>query len=205
MTVCWAMSLYACDEGLASFGKAEPSSSVAFFIEMVPLLISWALSHPVSIAERLARWRRARSEISVQLLMGDGLFHWIPGCVRQFFSGSRAMSGGSSFRRLVAELADAEHTLRMRLGGLVIPERLRQSILTSASTLVSQAERSAAALSIELEQEALNAAAACRDQCEDLENLRPQEKVVLAKQCETLFLELVHPRQPMPELRAKSA
>lgn len=196
--VCWTSSLVACDEGLGSISGTAPSSLLALTIEGIPLLLAMSLTPSSSVAERLARWRRARSEISVQLRMGEGLVHWLPAAFRQFLKGTADMPAGSSYRRFLAEMADAEHTLRIRLNCLAIPEQLRQSILTTANSLVGQAEKSAAILAMEFERQALNAAAVCRDQCEDLENMQPDEKAALAKQCEDLFLELVHPRQPMP-------
>jgi hypothetical protein len=203
--ICWAASLYACYSGLCSLNKAEHSLAYALMLETIPLLLARALFPSPPLAERLARWRRARADISVQLRMSEGLFPWLPVSVVRFFKGPTESPAGTSYRRFLAELADAEIKLRIRLGGLGLPEHLRQTILSSASALVGQAEKSAAGLAIDLERQALNAAAACRDQCEELKDLQPQEKDALAKQCEALFLELVHPARPLPELRARIA
>lgn len=195
--LCWFASLYACNSGMAGRENSGGSVILPFIVECVPLLLARSLSCPPPLSETLARWRRARTEISIQLRMGEGLISWFPPALRQFFIGSPKTQNGSSYRRFIAELADAEHCLRLRLGHLTLPEHLRQSILTSAAALVSQAEKSAAALAIELEREALEAVAACRDQCEELRELQPQEKAALAKQCEDLFLELVQSAQPL--------
>jgi hypothetical protein len=200
----WFLSRYFCQEGLTTLGQGSGSFACSTLAEVIPLLLALALTPRSTWGEKLARWRRARSEISIQLRMGEGLMSWFPPAVRQFLFGSAVTAAGSSYRRYLAEMADAEHVLRVRLSSLTIPEHLRQSILTSAGALVGQAEKSAAALAIHLEREALNAAAACRDQCEELEDLQPQERAVLAKQCEALFLELVHPGQSMQDIRARS-
>jgi hypothetical protein len=104
----------------------------------------------------------------------------------------------------MAELADDEHKLHVRLNSIALPEHLRQSILTSAITLVNQADKSAAILANDLERHALSEAAICRDQCEELHDIQPQERAALARQCETLLLDLVHSAQPLHELKARS-
>jgi hypothetical protein len=202
--ICWAASVFACECGLSGMFQAEHSMGLAIVIEGIPLLLAKALRPSPALADRLAGWRRAQSNISVQLRMSEGFLSWLPGSLIRFFKGSADTPVGSSYRRFLAEMADAEHKLHVRLNSIALPEHLRQSILTSAITLVNQAEKSAAILANDLERHALSAAAICRDQCEELHDLQPQERAALARQCETLFLDLVHSAQPLHQPKARS-
>jgi hypothetical protein len=192
-------------EGIESLKNGEHAFFPALIIEIIPLLLAKSFADPISLPERLARWRRKRADISIQLMMGEGISRWFPSCLRQFLTGTPATAGGSSFRRVLAEIADAEHSLKIRMAGLAIPEQLRQTILTSASAIRAQAEKSAANLSIELERQALNAAAICRDHCEEIPGLRPQEKDTLSRQCEELLLGLIRPGMQYAEANSKSS
>jgi hypothetical protein len=203
--LAWLLSFHYCYHGLMVLANGANPFAGALVAETIILLLAQALTPGSTWGERLARWRRARSEISIQLRMGDGILSWFPPSLRRFLLGSSEIPSGTSYGRFVAELRDAEHSLRIRLSRLAIPEHLRQSILSSASDLLGQAEKSAAGQAIEMERHALVAAAACRDECENLEGLQPQEKSVLGRQCEDLFLDLVHPRHGAPELKPKSA
>jgi hypothetical protein len=62
------------------------------------------------------------------------------------------------------------------------------------------AETSAARFTIDLEKKALSAAAACREQCGELEELSSQKRQQLADQCESLLFELIRPTRRYPEL-----
>jgi hypothetical protein len=76
---------------------------------------------------------------------------------------------------------------------VALPEQLRQAVLTSATTLLSQAETAAMRLSIDLEQQALGAGASCRDLCDNMPNLTPDRREALATECEAIFLDLIRP------------
>ena len=148
------------------------------------------MAPPESWADRLARWRRARADIVTQLRMGQGILPWWRLCFRQFATGAADTPIGSDYRRFAAALADAEHRLRVRLSHATMPEQLRQSILENVTAIVASAETAAAQRAIEIEQQALTATAACREQCERMENLSASERQALAGQCEQVFLEL---------------
>jgi hypothetical protein len=203
--LAWLLSCHYCHQGLKSLSEDPNSMAGALFLETITLLLAQAVIPSPTWSERLTRWRRARAEISVQLHMGEGVLYWFPPALRRFLLGSSEMPSGTNYGKFVAQLRDAEHSLRIRLSKLAMPEHLRQSILSSAGNLLGQAEKSAACLAIELEKNALAAAAACRDECEDLDGLQPQEKSALGRQCEDLFLDLIHPQCGAPELRQKTA
>jgi hypothetical protein len=146
---------------------------MAFCLELLPLLLALSLCDRSPWSERLALWRRSRSEIAVQLRMGDGLLPWMRRCGRQMLIGAPDTPAGVNYRRLLAELADAEHRMRVRLGHLVMPEQLRQSILSCAASLVGLAEASSARLAVELEQQTLTGIAAWRAVCRKDRRSRP--------------------------------
>jgi hypothetical protein len=199
--LAWLLSCHYCHQGLKSLTYGPNPLAGALLAETIALLLAQALVPGPTWSERLTRWRRARTDISVQLHMGEGILYWFPPAIKRFLLGSSEMPSGTNYGRFVAELRDGEHRLHIRLSKLAIPEHLRQSILSSASDLLGQAEKSAACLAIELEKNALAAAAACCDECEDLEGLQPQEKSVLGRQFEDLFLDLIHSPHDASELR----
>jgi hypothetical protein len=190
---CWLVSLWLCWQGALAVSPASPAFVGALLLEGIPLILALALSPRSTWAERLARWRRARADISAQLQMGQGVLPWARESVVRFVAGAPDRPAGADYSRFLAEMADAEHRLRIRLSRLALPEQLRQSILASAAVLLGRAETSAAHLAIELEQQALSAAAAYRDQCEQLPELTPKQRQHLAHQCESLFVELIRP------------
>jgi hypothetical protein len=192
-TACWLVSLWLCWHGALSVSPVSPAFTVALLLEGIALTRALALSPRSTWAERLARWRRARTDISAQLQMGQGVLPWMQDSLARFVAGAPDKPAGADYSRFLAEMADAEHRLRIRLSRLALPEQLRQSILASAAVLVGRAETSAAHLAIELERQALTAAAACRDQCEQLPELTPKQRQQLAQQCESLFVELIRP------------
>jgi hypothetical protein len=191
--LCWPCSVYFCCEGIRRLDAGASALWVALLLEAICLLLAVSLGPAEPWAERLARWRRARADILTQLRMGSGLLPWVRQCTRQLLGGVPDTPLGADYQRFAAALADAEHRLRVRLSRTVMPEQLRQAILTSASAMMARAEASAAQRAIDLEQQALAAAAACREQCERLEHLTPDQRGQLAGQCESLLLELARP------------
>jgi hypothetical protein len=188
--LCWPCSVYFCCQGIRRLDAGAPAFGAALLLEGICLLLALSLTTVEPWAERLARWRRARADILTQLRMGAGLLPWARQCARQLLTGAPDTPLGADYQRFAAALADAEHRLRVRLTHIALPEQLRQAILTSASAMMARAEASAAQRAIELEQQALAAAAACREQCERLEHLTPDQRRQLAGQCEALLLEL---------------
>jgi len=191
--VGWLVSLHFCDAGLAAAGPGSHSMSYSFLAEILSLLLALALTPRSSWGERLARWRRARAEIAIQARMGEGIFRWVVPVLRQSLVGPPIAPPGGDFRRFTAELSDAEQRLRIRLRSTILPEQIRQSMLSSASELVGRAEAAAAQTGFDLERSALAASASCREQLEEMDDITPDRKSALAAQCESLFLELIAP------------
>ena len=188
--ICWIASVWLTRQGIAALYLSESELLLAILLEGICLLLAFSVAPKEPWADRLARWRRARAEIATQLHMAQGILPWTRRSFRQFTGGAADTPLGSDYYRFAAALADAEHRLRVRLNRATMPEQLRQSILNNVSAIVAQADTSAAQRAIELERQALAAAATCREQCERLENLPPSERKVLAGQCEQVFLEL---------------
>jgi len=76
--ICWAVSVLACDNGLLGMLEAGHSMSLAIVMEGIPLLLARALLPSPALAVRLARWRRAQADISIQLRMSEGYLSWLP-------------------------------------------------------------------------------------------------------------------------------
>lgn len=94
----WALSFW-----LAIHGGGVPGG----LAQVIALLQARTLGPAETLAERLARWRRAREAISVQLEMSQGVVPWIGRAARQFWSG-RAPGRTVDATRMVAEMEDAE-------------------------------------------------------------------------------------------------
>lgn len=187
---CWTASVWLTRRGIATLFLADSDTIAAVLLDGICLLLAFSVAAAEAWPERLARWRRTRGEILTQLRMGQGIGPWWRMCFRQFTTGTADTPLGSDYQRFAAALADAEHRLRIRLNRASVPEQLRQSILGNVSAIVARAETAAAQRAIELEQQALAAAAVCREQCERMENLPASERKALAGQCEQVFLEL---------------
>ena len=188
--VCWTASVWLVQRGIASLYLADSGLPLAILLEGVCLLLALSILPAEPWAGRVARWRRSRADIVTQLRMGQGIVPWWRLCLRQFTHGAAETPVGSDHRRFAAALADAEHRLRIRISRAAMPEQLRQSVLESVSAVVGRAETAAAQRAIELEQLALSAAAACREQCERMESLPASARQALANECEEVFLEL---------------
>jgi hypothetical protein len=191
MLVCFPLSVWLCRQGWALVQGEGVGWWAALCLEAIPLALAWSFTSAPSWADRFARYRRARAALSAQLHMGPGLFPWLRDSARQFFSGAPDRAAGAGHQRFLAELADAECRLRVRLADLALPEQLRQSVLSCASELRAQAELASARLHFELEQQALVAAATCREQCEAMDELAPAAREHLARECELLFANLI--------------
>jgi hypothetical protein len=187
---CWTATVWLAEKGIATLYVTGSDLVLAILLEGICLSLALAVAPPEPWPERLARWRRTRSDMLIQLRMGQGIAPWWRLCLRQFAVGAADTPVGSDYQRFAAGLADAEHRLRVRLSRVAMPEQLRQSLLANVSTIVARAETSAAQRAMELEQQALTAAAACREQCERIEDLTAPERKALAGQCEQVFLEL---------------
>lgn len=163
----------------------------ATVVETIVLALALSGGERIAWADRLAHWRRARRNISTQLRMSEGLAPWLSASVRRLLTGAPDRRASAAFDRLAADLADAEHRLKVRITVLALPEDVRQSMLTSADALVSRAELATAHVSIALERQALEEAAACRDRIAQLVEVPEAERETLARECERLLLDLV--------------
>jgi hypothetical protein len=199
MLLCFPLSVWLCRQGLSAARGAGAGWWAALCLEAIPLTLAWSFAPASSWADRLARWRRARAATNAQLHMGPGLWPWLRDSVRQLFFGIPDRAAGAGHQRFLAELADAEHRLRVGLADLALPQQLRQSVLSRASQLRAQAELASARLNFELEQQALAAAAACREECEAMSDLAPELRERWARECEILFAGLAR-QIPAPPL-----
>lgn len=190
----WLTSFWLCRRGFLAFQPGESRWLSPAILEGLVLLVALALRDPEPLAARLARWRRAREEIALQLRMGEGLVPWGRDSIRRLFWGRAELPVCRAFRRLAGELADVEDRLAWKVSSLAAPEQLRQFVHSGASQLLAQAEKARAALAVELERRTLALAAACREQCETLPGLSVEERARAARQCEELLLDLVSNR-----------
>lgn len=203
--LAWLTSLWACRAGLIAAGFADAMLPAAA-LETMTLALALSAGDRSPWADRFARWRRARQNITTQLRMSEGLAPWLSSSTRRFLKGEADRPTASAFDRVVADLADAEHRLHARLAAVALPEAVRQSMLTAAQALVSRTEAATAHVAIVLERQALEEAAACRDTIASLPGVSDAERDALAAQCEALMLDLVHasgrPRRPAMALGA---
>jgi hypothetical protein len=190
VSAAWPIGVHFSRLGLEAEGFDGVALIYAIIAETILLALATSLAPPLPWAERLARWRRARADIAVQLRMGEGVLPWLREAAARFLRGRPERPAGAGFRRFAADLADAECRLRVNVARLAAPEHLRQSLATSGARLLAEAERAASHLSIGLEQQALAAAAACRDECERLPGVRDADRQALARQCEALLMNL---------------
>jgi hypothetical protein len=192
--VAWVgffVSLSLCRRGLASLPGGSASWAGPALLEGLALLIARAVRSPLGLAERLARWRRARADIALQLRLGDGLLPWARDCGRRLLAGRADLPLAHTFQRLAAELAEIDGRLGLAVSNLAAPEQLRQFLHAGASELLAEAEQAGAALAVELERRALALAAACREQCESIPGLSAEERARAARQCEAFVLNLL--------------
>ncbi len=191
--VGFVTSVSLCRDGFRTFQRGEAPWTAAVLIESLVLLVALALRSPVGLAERLRRWRRARDEMALQIRMGDGLLPWARDCVARLIAGRADVPLCQTFRRLAAELAEVQNRLAFKVSGWVGPEPLRQFLQVGAAQLLTQAEHASATLAVELEKRTLALAAACREQCDSLPGLAPDERSRAARQCEELLFDLMQP------------
>lgn len=188
--ICWLVSLYFCRAGLGG------SLSLALVLEGVPLVLAVSQAPETSWGDRLARWRRARSQISIQLRLADGILPWLRRAVAQCFYGRAETTVSFDYQRFLAGMATAERSVAARLSTSAMPEVLNQHVATRAAALQSHAAALAVDCVMRLEQEALSAAAECRDICDHLDAVSTERRDQIAAECESLLLELVRPTHP---------
>ena len=185
------VSLCLCHCGLASLPHGKTSWAAPALLEGLVLLMAFALRPPIGLADRLARWRRARADIALQLRMGDGLLPWAGECARRLISGRADIPVAPTFQRLAAELAEIDGHLGLAVSNLAAPESLRQFLLAGAAELLAEAERASARLAVQLERRAMALAAACRDHVESIPGLSAEERARAARQCEAFVMNLL--------------
>src|SRR5579884_2796152 len=88
----WMLAFAFCRRGLLALGF---SSAFLFAVAAVSVPLSLALVlTPSSWPERLARWRRGRSEMAIQLRMAQGLIPWASASIRQLLTGTADRPAG---------------------------------------------------------------------------------------------------------------
>ncbi len=176
-----------CRRGIAATGFTGAAGLWAVLLELTLLAAAVQLSPGVPLIERVARWRRACDDLSAQLRLGPGLLPWLATSFR------RALRGASTekpvFAAIAASVRDAEARLGVHLSHLVLPEQLRDSLLTRARDLASQAELASIEASLALEHQALSAAVAFRDECRRLDHLTEDQRDAIARSGQTFLLE----------------
>lgn len=190
IVVCWPISVTLCARGFHIAGLTAHPLSTALLLEIILLLSALALTPRASWAERLARWRRARAAIDVQLKMSDGLLPWIRRAAGAMVAGQAATPVSMTLRRMTAELADVEHALGRHVTQMALPETIRQTLETAAHAVVAEAQTGSARLAMEVERHALAAATECRDVCERLDDLSPDDRNRVATRCEVFLVDL---------------
>ncbi len=189
--LAWSVTLFTCRSGLAAAGFRDHAFLCALVVETIILALALTATPADSWADRLARWRRARQNITTELRRADGLVPWVTSNVRRLIGGTADRPVAATFDRLLADLSEAEARLRGPITAQAMPEELRQALLTAAQALVSPAEMATARVAIGLEQKALEEAAACRDLIARLPDLPPIERERLGRASERLLLDLV--------------
>ncbi len=185
----WATALHTCMIGLHQVPGASGRNGTALLLEGIPLLLASALAPPSSLADRLARWRRARQQAIVQLEMGEGILVWVRDVFKRFALGQSP--GADRLGRLctLADRLGRGHGWDDVTERDVVPEALRQTVrseLTALRVAADQALRSAASI---VERRALEGGARCRDLALRIESLPPSERERLAAVCEALLLQ----------------
>lgn len=190
VSLAWLVSLSMCRAGFIASGSSRGLVPAAV-VETLVLALALSGGEHALWADRLARWRRARCDITTQLRMSDGLAPWLIASVRRLLTGTPDRPASAAFDRLAADLADAEHRLKTRITAMALPEDVRQAVLSSAGALASRAELATAHASMVLERQALEEAAACRDRIAQLVEVPEAKREGLARECERLLLDLV--------------
>jgi hypothetical protein len=207
VAVAWGVTLTTCRNGLLALG-VESALGPALLLEGLPLALALAAAlgaaPGLSWCDRLTEWRRAQQAITTQLRMSEGLLPWLRASLRRLLF-NRPDRPAASFDRAMADLADADHRLQLRVSQLAMPDELKAVVQCAAQALVACAEARAAETTIALEQQALEAAAACRDRVAAWPGLSPRQADALGHACERLLLDLaatavphVVPQRPRP-------
>jgi len=192
VAVAWLITAGLTSDGLTAAGVETGAAVNALLLEGIVLALA-ASSAPVQPwPDRVARWRRTRTRITTELRMAQGLIPWTRTSVGRFLFGEPDRPLSASFERIVSDLADHEDRMRRTVASLTLPDAVRDSLHTAAQTIVADAEATTARMAIELERRALDHAAACRDGVMALDDVPEAERERLARECESLILDLAH-------------
>lgn len=206
--IAWLVTAGMCRDGLLAAGFATGATTYAVVLEGIVLALAFSATDSAPWADRLARWRRARQRITTELRMSEGLAPWLRTSVSRLLTGRPERPVAAAFDRIVAELADANERMQRRVTALALPDAVRQSMLTAARAITARAETAAAEMSITIERQALDEAAACGDAIAHLPDVPAAERERLARKCESLMLDLAHglgPPRPALPWRAPSS
>lgn len=193
LLVCagWLVTVPLTADGLAA---STTTLSTGHAIILEAIVVGLALAHAPADPwpERLARWRRTRERITTELRMSDGLWTWLRLITSRAAAGEADRPRSSSFDVLVANLARSGDRMHRTIATLALPEAVRESLRATAQKIVADAEMTLARMAIDLERRALDHAALCRDAILALYDVPEAERESLARDCESLILDLAH-------------
>jgi hypothetical protein len=192
-SLAWIAAVHFTALGLAASGFTAPLFR-ALPLQAAALAAALALRERSTWAERLARWRFARSEIGVQLRMWPGMVPWSVDCVRRLLVGASEAPAHAALQQLADSIEQADSHLHLDVRRMAAPERLRQVLSTAGAALRTDADLAAGRTSNELQQRALAAAAACRDECARLPGLDDHQREALAARCAEVLMEAARVR-----------
>lgn len=192
VSAAWVCAVWLSADGLTDAGFETGADAYALLLEAIVLAIARGYGPVLTWPERLAGWRRTRERVMTELRIGDGILPWFGSAVTRLVNGRADRPLCSSFERIVAELADTGDRMRRTIASLALPEAARDFLESATQAIVADAETTAAKLAIDLEHRALNHAATCRDAILALEDLPDPHRDRLARECESLILDLAH-------------
>lgn len=186
----WLLCVGSCRAGLAAAGFQADDIWYALVLGGVQLALALGCAAPTSWADRLAQWRRSRERIASELRIGDGLIPWVLTTIPRALAGHAERPAASLFDHAITALAHNEQHLRRTAIQLGLPDVVRELLHTAAHAVGTRAEASAAELTIAIERHALDQAARCRDSIAALGDLADADRARLARDCESLLLDL---------------
>ena len=188
--IAWIVSAETSRRGLLACGFTGSAAVWAIALEATLFGAARQLAPPgAPLTERLERLRRTCDDVSAQLRLAPGVIPWIRTTMRRAVWGGAASA--PAFAELAASLRDAETRLAAHFSNAVLPEQVRQSLLTRARDLGAQAELASIETSLALEHQALTAAVAFRDECARLTDLTEDERDAVARRGHAFLLGLV--------------
>lgn len=184
------LSTDVCRRGLATSGFSGSAAVWAVVLETTLAALALQLAPPLRWPDRLAAWRRACEETAAQLRLARGILPCVFDSVTRLGRAHRAGATETQFADLAAAIGDMDVRLGRQVAPLVMPEHVRQSLLTRAHALATEAELASIEVSMAIEQQALTAAVAFRDECTVLEGLDDSARDALVRGGQAFLLEV---------------